>query len=370
MKRRLILVACVVFLAVLTIPVLAQGKGVKIPGLVAAPKEITTYGPEGEVAAWYDKLELTPAEVAKIRSMNLKACYEYVTEIDWDKANLRGFQDACKLLNISIVGIASAELDPVKQKANMENFMALNPDIITCQPQDLDVAAPATFAPLAKKGIKLVFLSNVPKGFKAGTDYVAGITDSLVDMGYGAADMMAEAIGGSGDIITDCVAGVNYVCNTRDNAFIKRIHDKYPKIRIVEQGGFQAMKEAGPQASGLLTRYPSVKGIYVSFSNPAIDVLEGVRTIGRNDVKIVTMDLDTVACVDMAQGGNIFGIVADSPYSMGFGRAILGAYGVLGKKAPKYVASPAFNVTKKNLADAWKWSFGENLPDDVQKALR
>jgi ribose transport system substrate-binding protein len=370
MKRGLVVIACAIILVAVTLPAMAQETGLKIPGLVPAPKEITTRGPEGDVAVWYDKLELTAAEVAKVRSMNLKAAYEYVTEIDWDKANLRGFQDACKILNIQIVGIASAELDPVKQKANMENFMGLNPDIITCQPQDLDVAAPTTFAPLVKKGIKLVFLSNVPKGFKAGRDYVAGITDSLVDMGYGAADMMAEAMGGSGDIITDVVAGVNYVCNTRDGAFVKRIKEKYPNIHIVKEGGFQAMKEAGPQASGLLTRYPSVKGIYVSFSNPAIDVLEAVRTLGRSDVKIITMDLDTVACVDMAQGGNIYGIVADSPYSMGFGRAILGAYGALGKKAPKYVASPAFNVTKKNVAEAWKWSFGENLPDDVQKALQ
>ena len=368
MKRRLVLIACVIFLAALAIPVVAQG--VKIPGLVPAPKEITTFGPEGGVAAWYDKLELSAAEVTKVRAMNLKAAYEYVTESDWDKANLRGFQDACKLLNISVVGIASAELDPVRQKANMENFMALHPDIITCQPQDLDVAAPTTFAPLAKKGVKLVFLSNVPKGFKAGIDYVAGITDSLTDMGYGAADLMAQAIGGKGDIITVVVAGVNYVCNTRDGAFTKRIKEKYPNIKIVEEGGFQAMKEAGPQANGLLTRYPNVKGIYVSFSNPAIDVLEAVHTLGKKGVKIITMDLDTIACVDMAQGGNIYGIVADSPYSMGFGRALLGAYGAIGKPAPKYVASPAQNVTKANVASLWKWSFGENLPDDVQKALK
>jgi ribose transport system substrate-binding protein len=273
------------------------------------------------------------------------------------------------MLNIEVVGIASAELDPIRQKNNMENFMALNPDIITCQPQDLDLAA-STFDPLVKQGIKLVFLSNVPTGYKAGEHYVSGITDSLVDMGIDAADMMAEAIGGKGDIITIVVAGVNYVCNTRDGAFVERIKEKYPEINIVAEGGFQAMSEAGPQTSGLLTRYPNVKGIYVSFSNPAIDSLEAVRTLGRDDIKIVTMDLDTVACLDLAQGGNISGIIADSPYSMGFGRALLGAYGALGKPAPKYVASPAFKVTKDNLLEAWKWAFGVEAPEDLINAVK
>ena len=78
-------------------------EGLRIPGLLPEPDMITTYGPEGDVATWYDKLVLTPEEVEKVRSMNLKAAFELVTEIDWSRANLRGFQDACKMLNIALV---------------------------------------------------------------------------------------------------------------------------------------------------------------------------------------------------------------------------------------------------------------------------
>jgi ribose transport system substrate-binding protein len=268
-----------------------------------------------------------------------------------------------------MVGVASSELDPIRQKANMETFMGLDPDFITCQPQDLHLAA-STFDPLVEKGIGLVFLSNIPTGYEPGVHYVAGLTDSLYDMGRDAADLIAEAIGGEGKILTITVAGVNYVCNTRDAAFRETIESKYPNIEIVADGGFQAMSEAGPQASGLVTRYPDVKGIYVSFSNPAVDVLEAVKGLGRTDIKIITMDLDSVSALDMAQGGNVYGFAIDLAYSMGFGRALLGAYHAIEKPAPKYVTSPSFVVTRDNLEEGWLRSFGVELPADLKAALQ
>lgn len=346
--------------------VLAQG--LKIPNTLPAPAEITTTGPDGETATWYDQIELTQDELEQVRSMKLRACYELVTESEWSQANLLGFQDAAKEMGMEVVGTASAELDPIRQKNNMENFAALNCDIITAQPQDLDLAA-ATFDPLVAKGVKLVFLSNVPTGYEPGKQYVSALTDSLVDMGTDAANLMSQAIDGQGDIITITVAGVSYVTNTRDAAFKAAIEEKYPNIHIVADGGFQAMSEAGTVASGLLTRYPNVKGVYVSFSNPAVDVLEAVRGLGRNDVKIITMDLDSVAGLDMAQGGNVAGIAVDLAYAMGYGRAILGAYGALAKPAPKYVASPSFSVTRDNLVEGWNRSFGTNPPAEIMRAL-
>ncbi|MFK4998663.1 hypothetical protein ACI2OX_19275 [Bacillus sp. N9] len=44
------------------------------------------------------------------------------------------------------------------------------------------------------------------------------------------------------------------------------------------------------------------------------------------------MDLDTICSLDMVKDGNIYGIVADLPFAMGYGRAMLGAYAALEKK--------------------------------------
>lgn len=346
----------------------ATGEGLTFANPIPAPDKITTLGPDGKVANWYTDLALTAEEVQKVKDMNLKAGFELINASEWDNANLKGFQDACKLLNIDIIGNANCELDPIKQKTNMEQFAALNLDIMTCQPQDLDVAA-ATFDPLYEQGVKMVYMSNVPTGYEAGKQYVGAITDSLYDMGKDAADMMAEAIGSEGKILSIRVAGTNYVCNTRDDAFEQTIKESYPNIEIVEVGGFQSADEAGTVSSALLTKYPDVKGIYVSYSNPCIDVLQTVKSLNRDDIKIITMDLDTTCCLDMAQGGNIAGIAVDLPYDMGFGRALMGVYGALGKECPAYVASPSFKATRDNLEEAYMRSFGTEPPQEVLDAL-
>ena len=212
-------------------------EGLTFPNPVEAPETITTVGPDGSPAAWYTELELTPEELAQVRSMNLTACFELINASEWDNANLIGFQDACEAMNIKIVGQGCCDLDPIQQKTNMESFAALNPDIVTCQPQDLDVCAP-TFDPLWQAGVKLTFMSNVPTGYTAGKEYVGAITDSIVDMGIDSAEMMADAIGGEGEILAITVADVNYVCNTRDDAFLKTIAEQYPNITVAEVGGF------------------------------------------------------------------------------------------------------------------------------------
>jgi len=343
--------------------------GLTFPKLIDPPAEITTFGPDGTVANWYTELSLTPEEVAKIRSMNLRVGWEQINASEWDNANLTGFKDAAELLNMEIVGMANCDLDPIKQKANMELFAGLDLDIVSCQPQDLDIAA-EWFNPLVEQGVKLVFMSNVPTGYEPGNQYVGAITDSLYDMGVDSADMMADAIG-SGQVLSIEVAGVNYVTNTRDGAFRDTIAEKYPEIEVVDIGGFQSPDEAGAITSALLTKYPDVKGIYVSYSTPAISVLEAVKTLGRDDIKIITMDLDTTASLDMAQGGNIAGIAVDLPYLMGFGRAIIAAYGVLGKECPGncYFTSPSYKGTIENLDEVYMLSFGVPAPQEVLDAL-
>lgn len=344
--------------------------GLTFPELIDPPAEITTYDPFGEVASWYTELYLTPEEVAQVRAMNLRVGWELINSSEWDAANLTGFKEAAALLNMEIVAEANCDLDPVKQKANMEQFAALDLDIVSGQPQDLDIAA-QWFDPLVEQGVTLVFMSNVPTGYEPGVQYTGAITDSLYDMGVDSAEMMADAIGGAGQVLSIEVAGVNYVTNTRDGAFRDTIAAKYPDIEVVEIGGFQSPDEAGAVTAALLTKYPDVKGIYVSYSTPAISVLEAVKSLNRDDVKIITMDLDTTASLDMAQGGNISGIAVDLPYLMGFGRAIIAAYGVLGKECPGncYFTSPSFKGTRENLADAYLLSFGVPAPQVVLDAL-
>ena len=60
------------------------------------------------------------------------------------------------------------------------------------------------------------------------------------------------------------------------------------------------------------------------------------------------------------------------PYMMGFGRALIAAYGALGKPCPDqcYFTSPSYKGTRENLADVYKLSFGVPAPQEVLDALK
>lgn len=103
--------------------------GLTFPKLIDPPAQITTNGPDGNPATWYTKLSLTPEEVAKVRAMHLRVGWELINTSEWDNANLTGFKDAAKLLNMEIVATSNGDLDPVKQKADMENFASMKLDV-------------------------------------------------------------------------------------------------------------------------------------------------------------------------------------------------------------------------------------------------
>lgn len=343
--------------------------GYTLPNVPEKPEALTSTGPYGEPASWYGDLRLTAEELRKIKDLKLSFAFEAPTESEFGNAEVRGFVDTCRDLGIAVAGEAYCDLDPSRQKENMENFMALGVQGIGTQPQETGIA-PQTFNPLVQKGVKLALIGTVPEGYVAGKDYVSMITSELEAQGRQAADRLAETIGYEGDIAAIIISSVNFVSNTRDGAFRKRIKEKYPKINLVEEAGIEVPKDAGPAASALLTRHPGIKGMFVTFSTPCVEALEAVRNLGASNLKITTVDLDTICALDMVNGGNVVGIAVDSPYSLGQTGALALAYGVLGKDCPPFLVSPAIMVTADNIKEAWMFSMGQELPPEVAEALR
>ncbi len=367
MRKSIALISAAIFFAFIDAALAADSY--TLPNVPPKPEVFNSVGPYGEPAAWYGDLKLSADELKKIREMDLRFAFEAPTESEFGNAEVRGFADTCKQLGIKVVGEAYCELDPSRQKENMENFMALGVQGIGTQPQETGIA-PQTFNPLVEKNIKLALIGTVPEGYVAGKDYVSMITSELEAQGQYAADRLAEAVGYEGDIGAITISSVNFVSNTRDGAFRNRIKEKYPKINLVEEAGIEVPKDAGPAASALLTRHPGIKGMFVTFSTPCVEALESVRNLGRSDLKITTVDLDTICALDMVNSGNVVGIAVDSPYSLGQTGALALAYGILGKDCPPFLVSPAIMVTADNIKDAWMFSMGQDLPPEVAEALK
>ena len=329
-----------------------------------------TRGPAGEKATPTSALRLSAKEVAKVRRGHYTAALVWHQTSDFENAVTSGARDQFNKLGIKIVATTIANFDAGKQKSDVETVMAKKPSVMLTLPVD-PVATASAYKAAAKAGTKIVLLSNVPKGFKYGRDYVSLVTDDLFQMGKHAADALAAGIGDQGEVAYFFHDANYYVTNQRDQAFLKTIRGNYKGIQVVDKTGIADPNKATDQANATLLKNPDLNGIYVTFSQPPAEgVLSALRSNGNKDAKLVSLDLDEPLALDMARGGNVFAIVADKAYELGQSMAKAAAYGILHKKAPPFIVAPAITVTKANLVKGYRDSLHKAPPKSVLDALK
>lgn len=327
-----------------------------------------TTGPNGEKPVPVTDLALTDADVAKLRSGSYSAAMLWHTSSAFVSAVQSGASDEFKRLGIRLGITADANFDAGTQANQIQTAMAQKPSVILSLPVDPTSAA-AAYQPAVSGGTKLVFLSNVPKGFKQGSDYTSIVTDDLFEMGRQAADSLAKTIGGKGEIGMVFYNTSYYVTNQRDAAFKQTIEKNYPDIKITAVQGFTDPNAAEGIASAMLTQHPNLVGIYTSWATPAAGVLSALRSTSNTKTKVVTLDLDDPVVVDMVSGGPTVAIVVDKAWELGKGMADAAAYALLGKAAPPFAIAGVLTVTKGNVAQGYQESLHSDVPPVVKKAM-
>lgn len=334
----------------------------------AATGDILSTGPNGEKATPATTLGLTDEEVQQIKDGKYTAaiCFHYAGN-DWSSAQQKGLQDTFKNLGIEVVSVTDANFKPEQQVSDIETVLALDPDIIVSIPTDPVATAPA-YKKAAEKGVKIVFMDNCPAGMKAGADYVSVVSADNYGNGVKAAEIMAENLGGKGKIGVIYYDADFFVTNQRVEAFINTIESNYPDIEIVEQSGFEDPNKVSEVADAMLTKNPTLNGIFAVWDVPAEAVVASAIAAGRNDLVITTIDLGNNVARMIAEGGMVKGLGAQLPYDQGVAEATLAAYALLGKEAPEYVAVPALAVTNDNVLDAYKTVYHMDAPADIKNA--
>ena len=348
-----------------------SGGGSAGPTPIKSSKTVgRTTGPNGEEATPTSALKLSAADIAKVKSGHYTAALTWHQSSDFVTAVTAGARDEFAKLGITVTATTNANFDAGKQKNDIETVMAKKPDVMLSLPVD-PVATASAYKSVTRAGTKLVLLSNVPKGFVQGRDYVTVVTDDLFQMGKHAADALAASIGDKGKIAYFFHDASYYVTNQRDQAFKKTIEANYPNIKLVAQQGIADPNKAQDQANAILTKNPNLDGVYVTFSQPPAEgVLSALRNNGNTKTKLVSLDLDEPLTVDMARGGNVSGIVSDKAYELGQAMAMSSAYGLLDRKAPPFLVAPAITITKDNLAHGYEESLHQAPPKAVAEAAR
>ena len=335
-------------------------------------QETLSKGPNGETAVSAETVRLTPGEIAKVKARNATAAIIlHYGGNDWSSAQVNGLKSEFKRLGIKVIAVADPNLKADRQASDIQTILARKPSIMVGLPVDAVANAPA-FKQAAKQGVKLVFMDNAPTGMKGGKDYISTVSADNYGNGVAAAHLMALQMGGRGTLGLVWHDAGFFVTMQRYEGFKKTIETDYPGIKIVADKGVNGddMAIAAQQAgNAILAKHPDIDAIWGVWDVPAEGILAAARAAGRaNDLQIVTEDLGLNVAISMAQRGAVKALGAQRPFDQGVTEARLAAYGLLGKKAPPYVAWPALAVTQRNYLQAWREVYHQPPPSILRKA--
>ncbi len=338
---------------------------------IQSDRPVLSTGPNGNTATAATTLELTVEDIKKIKEGNYTAAIAlHFAGNDWSSTQARGLQETFAKMGIEVVAVTDANFKSEKQVSDIETVLAKNPDIMVSIPVDPVSTAPA-YKKAAEQGVKLVFMDNIPQGFKHNEDFVSIVSADNYGNGVVAAEIMGEHLAGKGKIGVLYFDADFFVTNQRTEAFEKTIAEKYPDIEIIERSGFTDANDTFSVANAMLTKHSDLDGIFAVWDLPAEGVLSAVRQAGReDDLVITTIDLGKNAALNIAKGGAIKGLGAQRPYDQGVAEAILAGYSLLGKETPPYVALPALKVVESNVQDAWKQVYYQDAPQEIQEAVK
>ena len=328
-------------------------------------------GPHGEQGVLYSAINLTDAEIQKVKAghFTVAIVLGWLGD-DWASQQLIGMKEEFGKLGIKIVAETNANWEDSTEISDLATVKVLKPNLVVSFPLNATTTA-SGYKDLASAGTKIVFMDQIADGMNAGTDYVSMVSSDNHALGMNIADMLAAAVGDKGDIGALYYAPDFYVTNIRYEGFIARLREKHPNVRLTVAAGHNGPNKGQEVTQGVLARYPNIKGLYGSWSIPAMGAVAAASFAGRTpqDFRIVCENFDQIVAANMAQGGYLAGISAQNPYVNGITEAKLGALALIGEKPPTFVVIPPLRVTRANLAASYKTIYRSPLPADMKSAL-
>lgn len=325
----------------------------------------TILGPNGGYPVSSDVIKIDNNDRSKIVNNNLTlAIALHDSTSDFSKALLRGIKNTCLILKIDIIAITDCNYDPDQQVIDYENILKQNPDIIITLAVDREKSA----KPLRRavdKGIKLVFLSNIPEDFEHTIDYSAVVTDDLFLMGQFIAEMIIEDLHGNGTVGLFFHDADYFVTNKRDQSVKTVLSISMTNVEIVEEVGIKSPGEAESKVYDFVSRHPEIDAIYIPWDILAEGAVLALKRLGNKDVKVYTIDLGMNNALDMLRNGNIKGIIADYPFVLGETLVKAGALSAIGEYTPPFITVPATKIRRYNVKNKWEEVFKVRAPDQI-----
>jgi ribose transport system substrate-binding protein len=232
-----------------------------------------------------------------------------------------------------------------KQIDMLSAALAKHPQAIGFAALDSKAAIPLLKKAQAEKIPVIAFDSGVDSDIPVTTCR----TDSIAAAAT-AADKMAEAIGGSGEIGVIVHDQTSRTGIDRRDGFVNRIKEKYPNIKIigVQYGGGDHLKSA-EIAKAMIQGNPNLKGIFGANEGSAEGAAIGVRESGK---KLVLIGFDSgKEQKDAIRSGLMLGAITQNPIGIGKCTVDSAVKALKGETLPKVIDTGFYWYDKTNIDD-------------------
>lgn len=192
-------------------------------------------------------------------------------------------------------------------------------------------------------------------GFDSGVDSDIVIATAATDNTAAAAlaaDKLAEAIGGKGEIGMVVHDQTSTTGQQRRDGFKNRIEKAYPDITIVDiQYGEGDHTKSADAAKAIITAHPNLKAIYGANEGSAIGVMLAVEELNKvGKIQVVGFDSGKKQ-VDSIREGNMLGAVTQNPFQIGY-KAVEAAYRAYRGETVEKEIDTGFEWYDKNNVDS------------------
>jgi ribose transport system substrate-binding protein len=333
--------------------------------------QIIGKGPFGEIATSPDELLLSDREIEALRAGDYRVGISFhYCGTAWARLHEEGIRETLQKVGVKVVAVTDAHFDPRLQITQLDGIRMQHPNAVIAIPTD-DKATADKFRDLSKE-TKLIFISNVPEGFTK-EDYASCISVNEQENGRNAGLLLGELFknrkGAKVGFINH--GAPFYGTRLRDLAAEQVINESYREnIEIVDIRYFYEIPRAYEVCREMLTAHPEIEGLYISWDRPALNAIRALKELHREDVAIVTFDLDIEIATYMADGEFVKAMSTQRPYEQGVAVGLATAKALLGDQRYKYIGVPPYVVEPKNLSRAWKDILHERMPDSLEVALK
>jgi len=262
----------------------------------------------------------------------------------WQNMRL-GAQDEAQKLGVDVT-ILNAKEDPVLQIEQINEMIAKQVDIVCLVPMKKE--------PLVR-GVQMLNRAQIPviivnREIGAGCEYICYTGTDTYAGAVVAAKILAEAMGGKGQII-EFHQHLGTGPEVARSQALRDVLKDYPEIKSVARIPHQGERDiVKTEMQTLLQKFPNLVGIYAHGDNFAIAAAQVCKKAGRTDIKAVGMG-GSREMIEAIKQGLVTGTSYQQPEEEGRS-AIRLAVGYLdGEKLEKSYPIGCPPITKKNAGE-------------------